>query len=225
MGFYCIALSESEFSYLSVCLLRCTRENEHPRKRAPVQTTPAYSDTEAKFSSQTQPRKCAPTANLDTQLTAFCTRSTFCTRWSKPVDEFWLQIWLILRFCTLPDQNLPRHKTSVFRDVLQNENCNFRKGPGTRCEKNGACSRISTRKFVWTAFFANKFFVSRSDFREVNPVVQLVQNGGSVGSFRSTGFASIFFYHRDLDFGDVELINVWTLVSGMQDGFLNLVQQ
>ena len=37
------------------------------------------------------------------------------------------------------------------RDVLQNENCNFRKGPGTRCEKNGACSRISTRKFVWTA--------------------------------------------------------------------------
>ena len=28
---------------------------------------------------------------------------------------------------------------------------------------------------------------------EVNPVVQLVQNGGSVGSFRSTGFASIFF--------------------------------
>ena len=110
------------------------------------------------------------------------------------------------------------------RDVLQNENCNFRKGPGTRCEKNGACSRISTRKFVWTAFFANKFFVSRSDFREVNPVVQLVQNGGSVDSFRSTGFASIFS-HRDLDFGDVQLINVWTLVSGMQDGFLNLVQQ
>ena len=33
----------------------------------------------------------------------------------------------------------------------------FLKGPGTRCEKNGACSRISTRKFVWTAFFANKF--------------------------------------------------------------------
>ena len=105
----------------------------------------------------------------------------------------------------------------VNRDVLQNENYNFRKGPGTRCEKNGACSRISTRKFVWTAFFANKIFVSRSDFREVNPVVQLVQNGGLVGSFRSTGFASIFFYHRDLDFGDVQLINVWTLVSG--DGF------
>ena len=57
-------------------------------------------------------------------------------------------------------------------------------------------------------------------------MVQLrVQNGGSVGSFRSTGFASIFFYHRDLDSGDVQLINVWTLVSGMQDGFLNLVQQ
>ena len=110
------------------------------------------------------------------------------------------------------------------RDVLQNENCNFRKGPGTRCEKNGACSRISTRKFVWTAFFANKFFVSRSDFREVNPVVQLVQNGGSVGSFRSCGFASIFFSYRDLC-GDVQLINVWTLASGMQDGFLNLVQQ
>ena len=48
----------------------------------------------------------------------------------------------------------------------------------------------------WTAFFANKFFVSRSDFREVNPVVQLVQNGGSVGSFRSTGFANIFFPSR-----------------------------
>ena len=77
---------------------------------------------------------------------------------------------------------------------------------------------------MWTAFFANKFFVSRSDFREVNPVVQLVQNGGSVGSFRSTGFSSIFFF-RDLDFGDVQLINVWTLVSGMQDGFLNLLQQ
>ena len=76
---------------------RCTRENEHPRKRAPDHTTPAYSDTEAKFSSQTQPRKCAPTANLDTQLTAFCTRSTFCTRCSKPVADFWLQIWLILR--------------------------------------------------------------------------------------------------------------------------------
>ena len=55
-------------------------------------------------------------------------------------------------------------------------------------------------------------------------MVQLVQNGGSVDYFRSTGFASIFS-HRDLDFGDVQLINVWTLVSGMQDGFLNLVQQ
>ena len=51
-------------------------------------TKPAYSDTETKFSSQTQPRKCAPTANLDTQLTAFCTRSTFCTRRSKLVAEF-----------------------------------------------------------------------------------------------------------------------------------------
>ena len=91
---------------------------------------------------------------------------------------------------------LYRRRFHANRDVLQNENCNFRKGPGTRCEKNGACSRISTRKFVWTAFFANKFFVSRSDFREVNPVVQLVQNGGSVGSFRSTGFASIFFPSR-----------------------------
>ena len=91
------------------------------------------------------------------------------------------------------------------RDVLQNENCNFRKGPGTRCEKNGACSRISTRKFVWTAFFANKIFVSRSYFREVNPVVQLVQSGGSVGSSHSTGFASIFFLHRDS-------IDIWTSV-------------
>ena len=34
--------------------------------------------------------------------------------------------------------------------------------------------------------------------------------------------AFFFFYHRDLDFGDVQLINVWTLVSGMHDGFLNL---
>ena len=96
---------------------------------------------------------------------------------------------------------LRQHVLRDIRDVLQNENCNFRKGPGTRCEKNGACSRISTRKFVWTAFFANKFFVSRSDFREVNPVVQLVQNGDSVGSFRSTGFASIFF-----------AIDIWTSV-------------
>ena len=68
-------------------------------------------------------------------------------------------------------------------------------------------------------FFANKIFVSRSDFREVNPVVLLVQSGGSVGSFHSTGFASICFFasriYRDLDFGDVQLINVWTLVSGM----------
>ena len=33
-----------------------------------------------------------------------------------------------------------------------------------------------------------------------------------------------FFF--DLDFGDVQLIDVcWTLVSGMQDGFLNLLQQ
>ena len=40
------------------------------------------------------------------------------------------------------------------------------------------------------------FFVSRSDFREVNPVVQPVKNGDSVGSFRSTGFASIFFPSR-----------------------------
>ena len=80
----------------------------------------------------------------------------------------------------------------------------FAKGPGTRCEKNGACSRISTRKFVWTAFFANKFFVSRSDFREENPVVQLVQNGGSVGSFRSTGFASIFFFFFTIE--------IWTSV-------------
>ena len=80
-----------------MALRRCTGENEHPWKRAPDHTTPAYSDTEAKFSSQTQPRKCAPTANLDTQLTAFCTSSAFCTRWSKPVAEFWLQTWLILR--------------------------------------------------------------------------------------------------------------------------------
>ena len=28
-------------------------------------------------------------------------------------------------------------------------------------------------------------------------MVQLVQSGGSVGSFHSTGFASIFFLHRD----------------------------
>ena len=53
-------------------------------------------------------------------------------------------------------------------------------------------------------------------------MVQLVQSGGSVGSFHSTGFASIFFFlHRDLDFGDVQLINVWTLVTQwhVQNGF------
>ena len=112
------------------------------------------------------------------------------------------------------------------RDVLQNENCNFRISLGTRCEKNGACSRISTRKFVWTAFFANKFFVSRSDFREVNPVVRLVQSSGSVGSLRSNGFASSFFFasrcglrwcsvdRRLLDFGERH--------AGW---FLNLLQQ
>ena len=94
--------------------IRCTRENEHPRKRAPVHTTPAYSDTEAKFSSQTQPRKCAPTANLDTQLTAFCTRSTFCTRWSNLLLSFDCKSGWFWGFCTLPDQSLPRHKTSVF---------------------------------------------------------------------------------------------------------------
>ena len=44
-----------------------------------------------------QPRKCAPTANSGTQLTALCTRTTFCTRWSKPVSAFWLQNW---EFCT-----------------------------------------------------------------------------------------------------------------------------
>ena len=77
--------------------IRCTRENAHPRKRAPDHTTPAYTDTEAKFSSQMQPRKCAPTAYLCAQLLAFCTRIAFCTRCSKPVADFWLQIWLILR--------------------------------------------------------------------------------------------------------------------------------
>ena len=41
-----------------------------------------------------------------------------------------------------------------------------------------------------------QIFRLRSDIREVNSVVQLVQKGGSVGSFRSTGFASIFFPSR-----------------------------
>ena len=70
--------------------IRCTRENAHPRKRAPDHTTPAYTDTEAKFSSQMQPRKCAPTAYLyaRARLLAFCTRIAFCTRWSNPVAEF-----------------------------------------------------------------------------------------------------------------------------------------
>ena len=63
-------------------------------------------------------------------------------------------------------------------------------------KKNGACLRISTWKFVWMAFFANKFFVSRSDFLEVNPVVRLVQSSSSVGTLRSNGFASIFFESR-----------------------------
>ena len=122
-------------------------------------------------------------------------------RWDTHMFFFVSVVWSLIMVAKI-----------IIRDILQNENCNFRKGPGTRCEKNGACSRISTRKFVWTAFFANKFFVSRSDFREVNPVVQLVQNGGSVGSFLSTGFASLFFpsrfglrwcsVDRHLDFGE-----------------------
>ena len=72
-----------------------TRENVHLtilRQRILIR----YTDTEAKFSRQMQPRKCAPTAYLCAQLLAFCTRSTFCTRSSKPVAEFWLHIWLIL---------------------------------------------------------------------------------------------------------------------------------
>ena len=59
-------------------------------------------------------------------------------------------------------------------------------------------------------------------------MVQLVQSGGSVGSFHSTGFASIFFCIEILsrfELGDVQLINLWTLVNGMQDDFLNLLQQ
>ena len=36
-------------------------------------------------------------------------------------------------------------------------------------------------------------------------MVQLVQSGGSFGSFNSTGFASIFFLHRDS-------IEIWTSV-------------
>ena len=78
--------------------------------------------------------------------------------------------------------------------------------PGTTYEENAACLRISTRKFVWTTF-ANKFFVSRSDFREVNPVVRLVH------SIQLD--LQAFFSHRDLDVDDVQLISVWTLVSGM----------
>ena len=62
--------------------------------------------------------------------------------------------------------------------------------------KNGACSRISTPKVRVDGLLREQIFRSRSDFREVNPVVQLVQNGGSVDSFRSTGFASIFFPSR-----------------------------
>ena len=89
------------------------RENVH--LTPPPPPTPAYFDTEAKFSSQTQRRKCAPTANLGTQITAFCTPTTFCTPWSKPVAEFRLQNWLIPRVLhtTLQDQALPRHETSV----------------------------------------------------------------------------------------------------------------
>ena len=69
-------------------------------------------------------------------------------------------------------------------------------------------------------------------------MVRLVQSSGSVGSLRSNGFFFFFFllksrlqshlqgFFFDLDFGDVQLIDVcWTLVSGMQDGFLNLLQQ
>ena len=99
------------------------------------------------------------------------------------------------------------------RDVLQNENCNFRISLGTRCEKNGACSRISTRKFVWTAFFANKFFVSRSNFREVNPVVQLVQSSGSVAWFTPFKWICKQFFFR---------IEMWTSVMFSWSTFAGL---
>ena len=100
--------------------------------------------------------------------------------------------------------------------------------PGDEVRKNGACSRISIRKFMWMAFFTNKSFVSRSDFREVNPVVRLVQKSGSVGSLRSNGFEAFFrieIWTSVIMDGDVQLINVSTLVCGVQDGYLNLLQQ
>ena len=109
-----IRVCEYRFDFAS--RRRCTCETEHPRKRGWDHTTPSYSNTEEKFSSQTQRQKCAPTTNLGTQLTAFCARSTFCKRRSKRVAAFTLQIYLVLRVLhiTLPDQDLPWDKTSVW---------------------------------------------------------------------------------------------------------------
>ena len=133
---------------------RCTRENEHPRKRAPDHTMPARSHMQAKFSSQTQPHKCGPTADWGSQLTALCTRSTFCTRWSTPVAAvaaFTLQIWLVLRVSqtTSPDQDLPRRETSdlltrLFCLILSSTFC-FSKEKHTIWPSNICSWKLHTR--------------------------------------------------------------------------------
>ena len=106
---------------------RCTRENECPRKRAPDDTTPAYSDTEAKFSSQRsrenvhQPRIWAPNSLHFAHAVHFahggpsktcCSAELFCC-WVSTEDLIWLIVTVL--HTTLPDQDLPRRETSVFR--------------------------------------------------------------------------------------------------------------
>ena len=81
---------KNSIAYIDRTRSLCARENEHLRNLAPDHNTPAYTDTEAKFSSQKLPQECAPTANLGTQqVIAFCTRTTFCTRWHQnPLVRF-----------------------------------------------------------------------------------------------------------------------------------------
>ena len=77
-----------------------------------------------------------------------------------------------------------------------------------------SCGRLSSR----TNFsFRDRTFVRCTQwFGWFRAVVQLVHSV-------QMDLQGFFF---DLDFDDVQLIDVcWTLVSGMQDGFLNLLQQ
>ena len=68
----------------------------------------------------------------------------------------------------------------------------FVKARGRVAKKWCMFANIHTKVRVDGLLREQVFRFEIADFREVNPVVQLVQNGGSDGSFRSTGFASIF---------------------------------